>query len=761
MAITSWLALGHLINTTELKGTGADKVRGRRVVNEFCSWAEGQALPFPSLDYKAPLAEFAKTLEGLRNTNGELNKDGRAAMAWAEELLKRSQNPEPQKTTTTGAVEAPTPEEEMAKKPAELDEELDNELDEVEEDDPDFEGEEDDEDEEEQPEPPKRRAGGRAVNNGQQPIIVQLPPGMRGNGRGGRQSRAAEPRGSKAGRLLQQDDMLRVYKRDDRGKVVVVDDYSLKDVGNSKLNEFIEEVVHPRFGNEATPFTDYIVFEVDKRSGDDKGHGVKVRIEDEQEGPAGGPSDPFATVTRAMDLVKQLKGEPEPVKRDPAMAMLKERAATSGDMNGVIMMMLLDKVMGAKPQQDTELVMRLVERLDRLEGKGPAQPLPPQLPPWMMQPPAPPQSSGLDKVVDLAVSNLVKPPPSMFEQAKEMATLRELFAPKDTEAQALRAELAQLRQQLAGGGGKENKDGFGAAMENFERVTTMVKSFAPQVVGESSGGGFGGFVKGLMTPEVGKAIAGAITGAQQQAQAPQQPAQPQQPVQVGPVHPQAQQPAVRDPNKPPNPPPQGVVDAAKAFQAAMTVPMRAEKFADFMFAMFTSGDPYYQKMLEPVVQQLSGDTITAESLKPARRLGMLLVAEQKSEWATPEFIDACIAALAAKAGIETPAVLVETRSRWTLDFRGEVLMLDAVAKPVEVPTPTPAALPATSPQPAPKPTPTPALATGPIPDFPAAEPLSEVPADRKLRPAELVVPEPVEVAAVAVAKAEPRAQPRR
>ena len=191
----------------------------------------------------------------------------------------------------------------------------------------------------------------------------------------------------------------------------------------------------------------------------------------------------------------------------------------------------------------------------------------------------------------------------------------------------------------------------------------------------------------------------------------------------------------------------------------MTAPMRAEKFADFMFAMFTSGDPYYQKMLEPVVQQLSGDTITAESLKPARRLGMLLVAEQKSEWATPEFIDACIAALAAKAGIETPAALVETRSRWTLDFRGEVLMLDAVAKPVDAPAPAPAALPAPS-MPAPKPTPVPALATGPIPDFPAAEPLSEVPADRKLRPAELIVPEPVEVA-VAAAKAEPRAQPRR
>ena len=753
MAITSWLALGHLINTTELKGAGADKVRGRRVVNEFCSWAEGQGLPFPSLDYKGPLAEFSKTLEGLRNTNGELNKDGRAALAWAEELLKRSQNPEPQKTTTTGAVEAPTPEEEMAKKPDELDDELDTELDEVEEDDPDFEGEEDDEEEQPEPPPKQRRTAGRG---GQQPIIVQLPPGMRG-GRGGRQARAAEPRGSKAGRLLQQDDMIRVYKRDDRGKVVVVDDYSLKDVGNSKLDTFIEEVVHPRFGNEA-PFTDYIVFEVDKRSGDDKGHGVKVRIDDEQEGSGGNAADPFATVTRAMDLVKQLKGEPEPVKRDPAMAMLKERAATSGDMNGVIMMMLLDKVMGAKPQQDTELVMRLVERLDRLEGKGPQQQLPPQLPPWMMHPPAPPQSSGLDKVVDLAVSNLVKPPPSMFEQAKEMATLRELFAPKDTEAQALRAELAQLRQQLAGGG-KENKDGFGAAMENFERVTTMVKSFAPQVVGEQASGGFGGFVKGLMTPEVGKAIAQAITGAQQQAQQPQKPQQPQQPVQVGPVHPQAQQPAVRDPNKPPNPPPQSVVDAAKAFQSAMTAPMRAEKFADFMFAMFTSGDPYYQKMLEPVVQQLSGDTITAESLKPARRLGMLLVAEQKSEWATPEFIDACIAALAAKAGIETPAALVETRSRWTLDFRGEVLMLDAVAKPVDVPAPTPAALPAPS-TPAPKPTPVPALATGPIPDFPAAEPLSEVPADRKLRPAELIVPEPVEVA-VAAAKAEPRAQPRR
>ena len=765
MAITSWLELGYRINNSELRGQGADKVRGRRSVNEFCSWADTNGVPFPvSSEARAELLDkyLKAELEGLKTASGDLNKDGKSALSWAEELMKRSLNPEPAPVTVTGAV-AP-PEDKMAKTPHE-DTELENDDGDIEEELEDVEDEDGEEEELEEEEPPKRRRAARGAK--QQPIIVQLPPGA---GRAAsRAQRRAEPTGGKVSKLLRGEEKVRIFKRDERGKRIALEDYTLSDIGNMSLHEFIEEVVHPRFQNDPdqVAFTDYMVFQVDPRTDAERPPASTIRIDHEDNQPQAQGNDPFQTVHRAVALIDQLnhRRQEEPQRRDPAFAAIREKAASSGDLTQLLMLTMMERLFS--PQQrsapDADLVMKLVDRLDRLEGKGPSSGV--GQPPWAMMPPMappPPQPSHVaDRVMELAVAQMVKPPPSLLEQAKELATVKQVFGGGGDES-ALRAELQQLRQQLAGG---KRGDGFTDAVESFEKIVTTVKNIAPQIGAAdapAAGGGFAGFIRGMLTPEVGKAIAGAITGLQQQGQ-PQQPAQAQKPAgapqqtAVGPVSPQANNPPPRDPNMPPNPLPPRVAEAVKQFRAVQTPAMGAEKLADFVVELVLSGDPYYTKMLEPAMNAMQAPEVTVETLKPVRALGMRLIMDLRPEWAKPEFVDAAIAALAAKNGTEMPKALTETRSRWTMLFDGSIMMLDTVAK--EVPA-----------EPAPVPVPEPAPAQLAPGEYPRAVP-TPIPPDRVMRAIELEdplaekpKPEPVpaETPAAEVIAAEPeKAKPHR
>jgi hypothetical protein len=133
-----------------------------------------------------------------------------------------------------------------------------------------------------------------------------------------------------------------------------------------------------------------------------------------------------------------------------------------------------------------------------------------------------------------------------------------------------------------------------------------------------------------------------------------------------------------------------VQDAAKAFMFAQTPPARAERFAEYLISMFMANDPYYTALLTPAAQALSAPEITLETLKPPRGLALRLIAELKPEWATPEFTDVCLAALAGKLEAQVPEALAKSAGAWTLDFRGNVLMLETVARPVVAEAPAPA-----------------------------------------------------------------------
>lgn len=658
----------------ELKGAGADKARARAVVNEFLDWATKEGLEFPApLENDAlTLEAFAVAIEHHRTPSGGWSKNGESALHWAKELLRRSREVVKEREEALEQANHPKEPQHMPKQPEEMDEM--DEMDEEYEDDGSDEGSEE---EEEAPPEPKRRKP-KSSAGVQQPIIVQMPA-QAAKKRGQQTQQQAQP--TLKG-LLPRMEKIRLFKRDERGKRVLIDDYSIEDLAGQKLTDFIEEVVHPRFANEGVP-TEYIAFEVDARTDREKGPPFRHVIEDDEQPQQGNPNDPFRQVHQAMGLLRELQGgREEPQEKNPAIQALQQKAASTGDMQGVITMMLLEKVFNQqqRPSGESELLMKI---LDRLEGKGPRGEVAPMQPPVYMPPPPPaPVSGAMDKVMELAVAKLAAPPPSTFEMAKELASVQQLLTggKSSEDVTALRAELRDIRNALAA----KPQGGLEKDLETFEKVTTMVKSIAPQVNADGSTGGIAGFIKNILTPDVAKAIAGAVgalpSAGQQGAPAPGITSQ-----QVGaqPQAPQQPQPPPRDPNQPPRPPPQAVVEAAKAFQMAQTPPARAEKFADFIIAMFASGDPYYQQMLSPVVQELSKQTVGVEELKPARRLCMMLIAEQKPDWATPEFVDVVLASLASKVGIDMPGALAATAGAWTLDFKGSVIMLEKLAKPVQ------------------------------------------------------------------------------
>jgi hypothetical protein len=278
-------------------------------------------------------------------------------------------------------------------------------------------------------------------------------------------------------------------------------------------------------------------------------------------------------------------------------------------------------------------------------------------------------------VVELAVAKLVQPPPPLSEQLKEMLTLKQL-AGNDAAVESLKQELAALRSTIAA---SKPSAGIEDSLANFEKFTTIVKSVAPQVTGDD------GFLKGLFTSEVGKVLGDAIAKAVQAQTAPPPSAAAPAPAQV-PTQAPAQAPAQAAPQAAPQPsPPPAVVEAVKAFRVAQTPEVQAQRFIDLVFAMWMSGVEHYRKLLAPALESLNKAEESVQALAPARRTALALLAEVRPQLATPDFVDRCLAALAMRAGVDKlPDTLLKTAGKWTVDYAGNVLLLEQLgARPVE------------------------------------------------------------------------------
>lgn len=663
---------------------GAKKTAERQGAADFLEWAEKVGLEFPRMDISKTLAEYEESLDAYRNVKGQLNKKGQTAVKMAKLLLEKAQQvgPEelddlasdPQEEPTDPDPTPPTneaPEDEMPRRDDEEleQDELQDELDEEQQ----LEAEE-----EEEAEParrPKKRPAPR--------IVVQMPPQRRPG------LPRAEPRGSAVRNILPRTERIRLYKRDDYGKRQHIDDYSVDEIGDVKLETFLREYIDESFGNQSG-VTEYIAYELDARTGREKQPPSTITIESEvpQEAPDG-----FGAVRKAMGLINELQQVAQPNQQQPGNDLIRRaqtNAAEKGDMQSMMMLMMMERFMGggsSSGSKTEELLLKVLDRMEKSERRsssgdfGPPPPFSggfggfPPPPPMYMPPPPMAQANSIDKVVELAVAKLVQPSPPISEQVREMLTIKQLAGGggDSSEVAALRTELAALRAQVQT---PKVAGGIEDSLANFEKFTTIVKSVAPQVTG---GDGPAGFLKGIFTSDVGKVLGDVIAKAatqqagQQQGQQPQQPQQPQQ----------TQQTAPQKPAGPPPPPPQ-VVDAVKAFHIAQTTEVQVQRFVDVMLAMYTSGVEHYRRILDPALEALNKADQSVEFLNVPRRTAMSLIMEMRPPLATPDFVDKCIAAMAMRAGVEKlPDTLLKTAGKWTADYAGNILLLEQLgAKPV-------------------------------------------------------------------------------
>jgi hypothetical protein len=717
--MTPWLEFVSEKLKDELRGP--KKVAERHGAADFVEWADASKVPFPPTEsVDEILSRYSNTLDAYKGPRG-LSKKGRVALEMAKRILTMA------KEAAQGATQGAAQETDVSAKPdsasakPDVDESFSEEENEMprtprqqeelneelleEEEEEGSELEEEMEEEELEEEPPRKRRR----NASQQRIVVQLPPQRRASvGR-------AEPRSSSLRSILPRTEKIRLYKRDELGKRQHIEDYSADEIGNIPLETFLRNYVNPNFHNESG-VTEYIAYELDARTGREKMPPAVITIET----PVEESTDAFGQVRKAMGLINDLQQVAAPQQASANVDLLRRAqadAAGRGDMNSMMMLLMMERLMtggGAAQNSHADLLLKVLDRLDKMERRsnggasngefGPPSgfggfmpPPPPYMPPPLapppptttsQPPPAPPVGlSSLERVVELALAQMVKPPKALTEQVQEMMALKQLTSSSD-EVQQLRQQIAALQAQLAG---SRTSSGIEDSLANFEKFTSIVKSVAPQVTGND-----GGFFKGLLTSEMGKILGDIVAKAAQQAgtaqaqQSQQSQQQPQQQSQQSQQQPQQQQQVSASPqpksetssNGPPAPP-QAVVDAVRAFSVAQTPEAQAQRFVDVVLQMYTSGVPHYRQLLDPALEALNNSDKSVNALNVARKTALALVREIRPQIATPEFIDKCIAALVAKAGAEMPETLLKTNGKWTADYMGNVLLLEQVgAKPV-------------------------------------------------------------------------------
>lgn len=541
----------------------------------------------------------------------------------------------------------------------------------------------------------------------QRPIIIQTAAP--------RVARQAVPKAMRRSGLLPREDKIRIYVRGEGGKREIVGEYTRSDIGDMNLRSFLFEYVHPEFGYDDGT-TDYEIAEIDAR-GNETGQVHKETLHP-VEGAATKAPDAFGQVRQAMSLMEELKssvGIKEPT-ANPLMLEAQRKAASGGDMMQLVAMMMLDKMSKPESSSTEALLMKVLDRIDGKERRGE------QVTHTPLQ----------DKIVDVAVTKMSQPPPpppSFIEQATAFASLQNMMG-GNKETEAMKMQLAQLAQQNAQlmqmiqqghtGAVAKPPDGFMESVKQFEQVSTLVKSLAPQVTGSgAAGGGIGDVLKNIITPDLGKVLGNVLAaGLSEKEKAATKPA-------VAPVAapaPAQAAPPPRDPRQPPNPAPRAVIEAVNAFNMAQTREVQAPRFVDVLKAMLFANDPFYTAMLQPSINALQVPEQTKETLRVPRRALMLLINDIRPEIASPEFVDSVLAALGSMLGINPPAALVDTAGKWTLDMRGNLIMLGDVAKEVPVAQAAPVAPPAPPPPVVMAPLEVPPTALNPA--APPAEPLS-------------------------------------
>lgn len=463
-------------------------------------------------------------------------------------------------------------------------------------------------------------------------FVPAAPFGMgRPRGRPSTNPNYRAPPQSAVSKLLPKNDKIRVWKRTDGGRRTFVQDYTVDEIGGGSLPKFLKEYVAPTYGDPSGT----TVFEVFEVGPDDKERGQPSSITIETE-PTDGGHDPLQPARSALNFIEDVR-QLEEQRRGHSQEMLdefKRKAVGSGDMNQMMMLLMMERMMGGSGGSPEQLALKLVERLQ--QGAGGAAVAPPSIPM------GPPPSSALDKVVEALLANSLKPAPppkTLIEQMGELKMLMSVLSPPVPVAPVVPPELITLLSRM-----NEKLDkprgGLEEAVGTFDRLKNIVKTLAPEV----NAGGVTGALQSILTPELGRALGNAVASGIEKTKELQRP-----PEQSAVAIPTAPVPTTATPTAETPPP---IRDAAKKLAEERDETKAQGALVELLQAMYA--EPSLAKRLdEPLGMILAGNyTPARETLKE------ILLSAQRADLTTPIFIDRALALLITRAGGVPPAALL-------------------------------------------------------------------------------------------------------
>ena len=498
--------------------------------------------------------------------------------------------------------------------------------------------------------PSRRRTRPRSTVQSVQPVIMMQAM---------KQPRAKQPQQPPRNRLLKPQSKIRVYKRGEGGRRVLLSDYTTEEIGGS-LQKFLKEYVDPDYG-EPSGVTRYEVVEVDDRDME-RGAPASYTIESVQQQS----NAPMDQLRDAVGLIAELR-EMEEVKASKNAELLtaaKKQALGNGDMSQMMMLLMMERMMGPRESGTEQVVLKMFEKMGlggvSVQPAPVSQPLPftMPMPPFQPLPPMPQPPSTLDKLVEVAVAKLANPP-SLAEQLREFALLKELFgggAGGNVEMLTAIKALAIQAQQ------PREVSSMDAAVTTFEKLQNVVKVLSPQM----NMGGLTGVLQGILTPKLtevlGNTLAdglGKATGALPGTATGQPAAQSQ----TGQSQPQA--PAI----------PVEVRARLAALTIAQTRPAQVDATVSLIQTMWMS--PVYKPALEPVLAALLQGNVGA-----GQQVVAAILQDSRPQLATADFVNEVLRTMAQRAGMPVPEALKVPAPRVTDNVPGLIETPNAKVIPI-------------------------------------------------------------------------------
>ena len=464
---------------------------------------------------------------------------------------------------------------------------------------------------------PSRRPKRQAV---QTPVVMMQMPAPRR----GATTRAAPPRS----KLFNTPEKVRIYKRGMGGKRILINEYTTDDIGDMSLHVFIKEWIDPEFGD-ASGLTTYEAVGVNPHTGKDTTSASTVTIESQPQPEMA--NSPVGQVRDALGLIQEMQEMQgsKNTKQQELLAAAQAKAAGSGDMSQLMVLMLLDKFQNKNDQPDLMKVVELIQKRNDVNiptlnsvPMGPPQP-------YVMPPMAPPQESPLEKLMATVLPLLLKPQPDFFEQMMKFQQMQNMMGGGgNANAAALAAIAHKLDAPRPAGGIEES-------LTMFEKLSTAVKTLAPQL----NMGGLTGAIQTILTPELGKALGGVIAqGIEKQTAGPQSGAK---------TLPAAGAPAA--PARPAIDP--AIMSKVQVLRIAQTPPVQIAATIDLLSTMWSG---QFKAQLEPALGQL-----LAGNVDPARAALHAILTDARPELAHGGFIDDVLRSMATQNNLPIPAALVQ------------------------------------------------------------------------------------------------------